>query len=85
MRGILALILWPQCLDLFLGLPLGVQMHLDRENIFAVGPDECSAMIRKLLVELERFWACDNDGSQGPIEEQMSFLRAIVSSGDVVK
>src|ERR1700751_2936601 len=60
-------------------------MHLDRDNIFAVGPDECSAMVRKLLVELERLWACDDDGSQRPIDEQTPFFGIIVSSGDMVK
>ena len=60
-------------------------MHLDRENIFAVGPEECSAMVGKLLVELERLWACDDDGSQRPIDEQALVFGAIESSGDVVK
>ena len=60
-------------------------MHSDRENIFAVGPEERRMMSRKLLVELERFRACDDDGSQRPIDEQTSFFGTIVNSADMVK
>ena len=60
-------------------------MHPDRENIFAVGPEERRTMVRKLLVELERLWACYDDGSQRPIDEQTLFFGAKVSSGDMVK
>ena len=60
-------------------------MHLNRENIFAVGPEERRTMVRKLLVELERLWACYDDGSQRPIDEQALIFGAIVSSGDMVK
>ena len=63
-----------------LRLRLGVYMHPNREHIFAVGPEERRTMVRKLLVELERLWACYNDGSQRPIDEQTLFSGAKVSS-----
>jgi len=60
-------------------------MHPDRENIFAVGPEERRTMVRKLLVELERLWACYDDGSQRPTDEQALLLGTVVSSGYMMK
>ena len=60
-------------------------MHPDRKNIFAVGREERRTMVRKLLVELERLWACYDDGSQRPIDEQALLLGTVVSSGYMMK
>jgi hypothetical protein len=60
-------------------------MHPDRENIFAVGPEERRAMIRTLFVELQCPGPRDDDSSQRPIYEQALFFGAIVTSGDMVK
>jgi hypothetical protein len=42
-------------------------------------------MVRKLLVELERLWACYDDGSQRPIDEQALLLGTVVSSRYIIK
>ena len=60
-------------------------MHLDRENIFAVGLDQRRPMIRRLFVELERLWSCNHDSPHRPIDQQALVFGAIESSGDVVK
>ena len=60
-------------------------MHPDREDIFAVGPEERRTMVRKLLVELERLWSCDDDGSQRPINEEAFIPGSVENPGDMVK
>jgi hypothetical protein len=60
-------------------------MHPDREDIFAVSPEERRTMVRKLLVELECLRPRDDDSSQRPIYQQALFFGAIVTSGDMVK
>src|SRR5271166_4059782 len=85
MRGIPALIVRRHCLLVLLGLLLRVQMHPDRENIFAVGPEERRTMVRKLLVELERLRPRYDDSSKPAIDKQALLLGAVVSSGYMMK
>ena len=60
-------------------------MHLDRENIFAIGLYECSTMIRKLLVKLERLRPRYDDSSKPAIDKKALLLGAVVSSGYMMK
>src|SRR6201987_6449087 len=59
--------------------PAACLSHPDRENIFAVGSEERRTMVRKLFVELERLWACDDDASAAI--RQRRFLKDLPERG----